>query len=498
MTLRSVCATLAVAGLAVVIAGPAWAGEEKESARHEVRVEMHAAGPGQEPQVRMWINGEEVEPGEPIQLGEGKARVRIQAVPAGRHRGEETGEAPHGQPALGVHIVPLGDDLAREVGVESGAAVIGVAEGSPAQHAGLREGDVITAIDGQEVHSPQELVERISRCRPGQRVRIRWHRARARIEATITLTGRDELTIEEGQRPDQREREQQEREREARDREEREREKAEEPEHDERRAGFLGILAAPLNDDIREIAGTDEGVLINSLTDDSPAAKAGLRPGDVIVRIGDADVHAVEELVDRLRDREAGQRVHVVYYRMGKRRETEVTLGRRPGAEGEHAEKEGFPLFDDLFGGEVPNLRDYLKRLQPEMEDWARKFRQQRREQPERQEMPGPARPNASRTARATNSARSWSASSASNAVSNGSRTGSRNNAASSASGRRCPAPASSADTDAGARKPRCTVGPTTRCAERTSRRRQVGGLAHQRSWRRLYRVPDAGRRLLS
>jgi len=456
MTLRSVCLTLAVAGLAVVIAGPAWAGEEKESARHEVRVEMRAAGPGQEPQVRMWINGqevepgdevpagvvgslhaessadpdggvdgrksgaarthtrvevvpdqhgggsrvrmwingEEVEPGQPIQLGEGKARVRIQAVPAGRRRGEEPEEAPHGQAALGVHIAPLGDDLAREVGVESGAAVIGVVEGSPAQHAGLREGDVITAIDGREVHSPQDLVERISRCRPGQRVRIRWQRPHARIEATITLTGRDGLAIEGDQRSDEREaREREAREPEGREREAREREEAEEPEPDERRGGFLGILAAPLNDDIREIAGTDEGVLINSLTDDSPAAKAGLRPGDVIVRIGDADVHTVEELVDRLRDREAGQRVHVVYYRMGKRRETEVTLGRRPGAEDEPAEQEGFPLFDDLFGGEVPNLRDYLKRLRPEMEEWARKFREQRREQRERREVPGPARP---------------------------------------------------------------------------------------------------------
>jgi len=389
MTLRSVCAALAVAGLVVLTAGPAWAGEEKESARHEVRVEMRAAGPGQEPQVRMWIDGKEVEPGRPIQLGEGKARVHIQAVPAGRRRGEESEEARHGHAALGVHIAPLGDDLAHEVGVEKGAAVTAVVEGSPAQQAGLREGDVITAIDGREVHSPQDLVGRISRCRPGQRVRIRWQRPGARIEATVALTGRDELAADEGKRHDQRERERDEGEREARGREEREREEAEEPEHDERRAGFLGILAAPLNDDIREIAGTDEGVLINSLTDDSPAAKAGLCPGDVIVRIGDDDVDTVEELVDRLRDSEAGQRVHVVYYRMGKRRETEVTLGRRPGAEGEHAEKEGFPLFDDLFGDEVPNLRDYLKRLRPEMEEWARKWREQR----ERHEMPGHARP---------------------------------------------------------------------------------------------------------
>jgi len=383
MMRNRLCGTLVVVALAVLTACPARAGEGKVLIRHEVRIEMQAAGPGWTPQVRMWINGREVAPGDPAAVGEGEARFRVRPVPAGR-RCDEAREAPAADRAvLGVHIAPLGDDLAREVGVRRGVAVTGVTEGSPARHAGLREGDVITAIDGRRVRSPRELAECIRRHRPGDRIRIAWSRPHARIEATVALAGHDELDAEEARRAD----------REEREREEREQREAEEDDRRERPGGFLGILAAPLNDDIRDLAGTDEGVLINSLTDDSPAAEAGLKPGDVIVRIGDAETHSVEELLDALAEYGPGERVRVVYYRMGTRRDTEVTLGRRPGEEEEEAEREVFPPFDEFFGGEAPRLREYLKRLRPEMEEWARRFREEHRRQRERQETPWPEWP---------------------------------------------------------------------------------------------------------
>jgi C-terminal processing protease CtpA/Prc len=485
---------LALVGLAAVAACPAPAAEEKAEVRQEVRVEMHAAGPGQEPTVRMWVNGEEVKPGDPapagvgrleaesitdpdagmpggekakarthsrieikpdqpggqprvrmwingkevepgkgIQLGEGKARIRIQTAPEAAH-GQE---APN-QAVLGVRITELTDGLAREVGAETGVAVTGAIPGSPAEHVGLRPGDVITAVDGKEVRSPEDLVERIGRYEPGSRIRVRWHRQRARIEATFTLAAREDFVASEGGPPearerrereareraeaeerearererirrerDERERDERERderaraereraereraeqeraEREAREAEERERAEAEETEREERPGGFLGILAAPLNDDMREISGTDKGVLINSLTDDSPAAKAGLKPGDVIVRIGDADINGVDQLLEALSDRKPGQRMPVVYYRMGKRLKTEVTLGRRPGEEGDARRPEEMPPLEDLFGREMPNLREYLERLRPQMEEWARRFR-------ERQQREGPGVP---------------------------------------------------------------------------------------------------------
>jgi len=260
MTLQRIFLVLAVLGLGGLAVGPAAADNAKAWAQRDVRIEMRAGEPGQQPQIRMWVNGREVDPGEAIGLGEGKAWIRISPVPRvrARHKAEER-EEPEEAPA-------------------------------------------------------------------------------------------------------------------------------------ERPAGFLGIMAAPLNDDMRDIAGTDEGVLINSLTDDSPAAKAGLRPGDVIVRIDDTPVDTVDELVEILRDRKAGDRVRVVYYRMRKRRETRATLGRRPEEEAEREKKEGIPLFDlpeDLFGDQAPGLREYLKRLRPELEEWARKFREQYRKRSDEWPKPG-------------------------------------------------------------------------------------------------------------
>ncbi len=393
MTVRYISLMLVAGlGLAGPGVGPVAADDAKAEAQHGVRVQMRAGPPGQQPQIRMWVDGEEVDPGEAVDLGEGKAQIRIRAAPqarAPREADQKEEQRDRGRGALGVMVAPLTDELARRADVDTGVAVTGVVEGSPAQRAGFREGDVITHVAGRSVRSPEDLAGRIGDRRAGDRVRVRWRRRRKQMEATIRLADRDELASEVPDRPPRDRRDEPP---ETPRRAHPEEDKEEAP--DERRAGFLGIMAVPLNDDMREIAGTDEGVLINSLTDDSPAAKAGLKPGDVIVRIDDTPVHTVEELVETLRRRKPGDRVHIVYYRMRKRRETQATLGSRPGEEAEAETKEGLPLFDlpeDLFGDQAPRLREYLERLRPEMEEWARRFREQHRERGE--PWPRPGRP---------------------------------------------------------------------------------------------------------
>lgn len=360
--------------------------------RSEIRVETQV-GPGGEPKVRMWIDGKEVDPGQAIQLREGDAQIRIAPAPAEAKRADEAraegekGEPREGGGALGVMISPLTDELARQAGVEAGVAVAGVIEGSPAAKAGLREGDVITHVAGKAVTAPEQLAEMVAAHKPGERVRIQFGRAGKRDEATVRLAARAEMGLEEGERAG-RDRTRDELERPQRPRPDQgvepgpreDRPETDKPEKKEEGSGFLGVMAAPLNDDIRDLAGTREGVLINSLTDDSPAAKAGLKPGDVIVRIDDTPVGSPEALVEVLRGREAGSRVHVTYYRMGKLQEARATLGRRPGAEKKPEGKEGTPLYgvpEDLFR-EMPDLREYLKGLQPQIEEWARRFQEER------------------------------------------------------------------------------------------------------------------------
>jgi hypothetical protein len=67
-----------------------------------------------------------------------------------------------GRARLGVTVQELTPDLAAYFGVSAGALVSGVDAARPGAKAGLKAGDVITAIDGKAVKSPGELVEQLA------------------------------------------------------------------------------------------------------------------------------------------------------------------------------------------------------------------------------------------------------------------------------------------------------------------------------------------------
>ncbi|WP_052849414.1 S1C family serine protease [Streptomyces avicenniae] len=69
------------------------------------------------------------------------------------------------------------------------------------------------------------------------------------------------------------------------------------------------------------------GAALVDLTDDGPAERAGLRPGDVIVRLGGEDVTDVVSLSEALAAERPGERVELTYVRDGDRREARATLG---------------------------------------------------------------------------------------------------------------------------------------------------------------------------
>ena len=96
--------------------------------------------------------------------------------------------------------------------------------------------------------------------------------------------------------------------------------------------GYLGVRVQEITRDLqraRDLPNT-QGALVSMVADGSPADKAGIRRGDVIVRVDGNEITDPEELIREMGDEDAGARVTVVVLRDGSRRTFDVTLGRRP------------------------------------------------------------------------------------------------------------------------------------------------------------------------
>lgn len=72
--------------------------------------------------------------------------------------------------------------------MELAVAIRSVVEDSPASAAGLQEGDIITAVDGEALAGPEALVEKIGGYKPGDRVTLTVRQAGGEEERAITIT----------------------------------------------------------------------------------------------------------------------------------------------------------------------------------------------------------------------------------------------------------------------------------------------------------------------
>jgi S1-C subfamily serine protease len=89
---------------------------------------------------------------------------------------------------------------------------------------------------------------------------------------------------------------------------------------------FLGVAVEPARD------GGHPGVVVRDVTPDSPAAKAELKSGDVIVKVGDRDVKDPDDLIAAVAQHKPGDKLTFHVMRQGQASDVPVTLGERPAA----------------------------------------------------------------------------------------------------------------------------------------------------------------------
>lgn len=237
------------------------------------------------------------------------------------------GAAMAGEVYLGITMDDVTTSMARALQLDepTGVLVNDVVEGSPAEEAGLRTGDVILAIGDRDIKGTSSLSKVIRRHEPGDEVSIKILREGKRKTVKVTLGEREKRTafVSFGAGDDTTT-------------------WAWSTENDladeiirnlgifGSDRGYLGIVPGKRTpDQLRELGASDgKGVVVDRVIDDGAAATAGIEQGDVIVAIDGKTVADGTDLEDLLEDTESGQTVTVRVIRDRKARDLEVALGK--------------------------------------------------------------------------------------------------------------------------------------------------------------------------
>ena len=95
--------------------------------------------------------------------------------------------------------------------------------------------------------------------------------------------------------------------------------------------GYLGVMIAPLSEEVASVLGFDgqEGAMISEVSEDTAAATAGLRKGDIVLEVGGEKVTSPRDMTRMIATEGPGTEVTLQILRAGERQEVAVTLGRR-------------------------------------------------------------------------------------------------------------------------------------------------------------------------
>ncbi|MBN9028983.1 MAG: serine peptidase [Rhizobiales bacterium 63-7] len=168
---------------------------------------------------------------------------------------------------LGVQIQPVSKDIAESLGLSeaSGALVTAPQEDSPGLKAGIKKGDVVTAVNGEPVKDPRDLARRIAAFPPGSKVEVSLWRDGKATSTTVTL---GTLPADNKQAP------------------------TETPDQGDDTGGkelsALGLTLSPSED--------GKGVTVTAVDPDSDAADKGLKEGEKITSVNNQEVSSAADV----------------------------------------------------------------------------------------------------------------------------------------------------------------------------------------------------------
>lgn len=216
-----------------------------------------------------------------------------------------------------------------------------VAPDSPAAKAGLEPGDEIVEVDGQEITSASQLGELVGKKKPGKSIKITFERDGQQKTVSAKLARRGEV-FQGRSRP------------------------GDEGGEEQTEAGRKARLGVLLEED------PEQGVRIVRVLPGSPAAKAGLEPGDVILRIQGQKIASPEAAGEAVAQQKPGEVVDVLVSRDGEEKDVNVKLAKGEAPSGQMG-RGGPPQFA------LPEVWQDLQNLPPMPEPEGRLAEQHQR-----------------------------------------------------------------------------------------------------------------------
>jgi hypothetical protein len=198
-----------------------------------------------------------------------------------------------------------------------GVTITGIKEESPAQKAGLQEGDRILEMDGQKIQRSRDIRRVMRNLEPGDTVQIRIMRGSQEKTLKATLAKPPEGSFLGAPHWFD--------------------------ENMPRAFGlgtmgmtrnYLGVRVLSLTEDLRAYfkAPRGRGILVSRVEEDTPAAKSGLRAGDVIIAVDGKGISDQGDIASALEDRQPGDKVQVRIVRDGVERTVDLQIAERPGS----------------------------------------------------------------------------------------------------------------------------------------------------------------------